>query len=60
VFAATVAGIVVVASPDWLPYFCSSDGDATGCESVSPLLVGFIGIALSLGLLLVGCMRNEP
>jgi hypothetical protein len=50
---------VIVASPDWLPYFCSTDGDSTACSGVSPLLVGFVGILVSLRLLLAGFMRSE-
>ena len=60
VLVATVAGIVtVIASPDWLPYVCSTDGDSTSCSSVNPLLIGFVGILASLALLFVGFVRSD-
>jgi len=59
--AATVGAIAtIVASPDWLPYLCSGDGDNIDCSSVSPLLVGFIGVVVSVALLLVGYLRRDP
>jgi hypothetical protein len=61
VLVATVASIATIAtSPDWLPYFCTGDGDDIDCTGVSPLLVGFVGVVVSLALLLVGYMRSEP
>ena len=61
VFAATVAAIAILfASPDWLPIPCSSSGDDFDCSSVNPLLVGFVGIVVSLALLFIGFTRSDP
>jgi hypothetical protein len=61
VLTVTAAAIATIyASPDWLPYFCSADGDSVGCSSFSPLLAGFIGVLVSVVLLIIGSMRSEP
>jgi hypothetical protein len=61
VLTATAAAIATIyASPDWLPSFCSADGDDIDCTSMSPLLVGLIGVLVSMVLLIIGWMRSEP
>ena len=46
---------VLIATPSWLSRACNNAYD---CGVVSPFLVGFVGVMLATGCLLVGVMRR--
>jgi hypothetical protein len=56
VFVVTIA--ILATSPSWVFQGCNDAAGGSDCGGVSPLVIGLLGVASSLVLLLIGALRS--
>ncbi len=49
---------ILVTSPSWVAHGCNDAAGGSDCGGISPLIVGIMGVASSLVLLLIGALRS--
>ena len=49
---------ILVVSPSWVAHSCNDAPGGSDCGGIYPIIVGFVGVAASVVLLLIGALRS--